>query len=193
MYLINGNFCYNIQYILLYIISCSCTTSCIDNLSKTNCFVFSESGCKITAFSRHDQISWKIFWIIFVTHWFSVPIFLSSHPHFFQHFIERTLVISESGCKGTAFLWHEQIFMQNFYIFFVTHWFSKNMLYNINFGNDIHVEPAIQNYPISQLRDFLKLQRLSEGRAKDERRTSEGRAVVNTTKMCIRNNCIAKN
>ena len=37
------------------------------------------------------------------------------------------------------------------------------MLYNINFGNDIHVEPAIQNYPISQLRDFLKLQRLSEG------------------------------
>ena len=56
------------------------------------------------------------------------------------------------------------------------------MLYNINFGNDIHVEPAIQNYPISQLRDFLKLQRLSEGRA-----------VVNTTKMCIRNNYIAKN
>ena len=50
------------------------------------------------------------------------------------------------------------------------------MLYNINFGNDIHVEPAIQNYPISQLRDFLKLQRLSEGRAKGERRTSEGRA-----------------
>ena len=67
------------------------------------------------------------------------------------------------------------------------------MLYNINFSNDIHVEPAIQNYPISQLRDFLKLQRLSEGRAKDERRASEGRAVVNTTKMCIRNNCIAKN
>ena len=67
------------------------------------------------------------------------------------------------------------------------------MLYNINFGNDIHVEPAIQNYPISQLRDFLKLQRLSEGRAKDERRMSEGRAVVNTTKMCIRNNYIAKN
>ena len=67
------------------------------------------------------------------------------------------------------------------------------MLYNINFGNDIHVEPAIQNYPISQLRDFLKLQRLSEGRAKDERRTSEGRAVVNTTKMCIQNNYIAKN
>ena len=50
------------------------------------------------------------------------------------------------------------------------------MLYNINFGNDIHVEPAIQNYPISQLRDFLKLQRLSEGRAKGERRMSEGRA-----------------
>ena len=50
------------------------------------------------------------------------------------------------------------------------------MLYNINFGNDIHVEPAIQNYPISQLRDFLKLQRLSEGRAKGERRASEGRA-----------------
>ena len=50
------------------------------------------------------------------------------------------------------------------------------MLYNINFGNDIHVEPAIQNYPISQLRDFLKLQRLSEVRAKGERRTSEGRA-----------------
>ena len=67
------------------------------------------------------------------------------------------------------------------------------MLYNINFGNDIHVEPAIQNYPISQLRDFLKLQRLSEGRAKGERRTSEGRAVVNTTKMCIQNNYIAKN
>ena len=57
------------------------------------------------------------------------------------------------------------------------------MLYNINFGNDIHVEPAIQNYPISQLRDFLKLQRLA----------SEGRAVVNTTKMCIQNNYIAKN
>ena len=58
------------------------------------------------------------------------------------------------------------------------------MLYNINFGNDIHVEPAIQNYPISQLRDFLKLQRLSEGRAKGERIKAQndwsniGRALV---------------
>ena len=56
------------------------------------------------------------------------------------------------------------------------------MLYNINFGNDIHGEPAIQNYPISQLRDFLKLQRLSEGRAKGERRASGGRAKVERIK-----------
>ena len=192
MYLINGNFCYNIQYIL-YIVSCSCTTSCIDNLSKTNCFVFSRKRVQNYCFFAiwpnflEDFLNYLRNSLIFSTH------FLSSHPHLFQHLTEHTPVFRESGCTNTAFPRHNQLFMQTFYIFFITHWLSKFMLYNINFGNDIHVEPAIQNYPISQLRDFLKLQRLSEGWAKDERRASEGRAVVNTTKMCIRNNCIAKN
>ena len=173
MYLINGNFLlqYTIyiiyRFLFLYYIL-------YWQSFKDQSLRFSESGCKITAFSRHDQISWKIFCIFFVTRWFSVSIILSSHPQFFSTSQNTHSRPSESGCKSTAFLWHEQIFMQNFYIFFVTHWFSKNMLYNINFGNDIHIEPAIQNYPISQLRDFLKLQRLSEGRAKDERRMSEG-------------------
>ena len=131
VYLINGNFLlqYTIyiiyRFLFLYYIL-------YWQSFKDQSLRFSESGCKITAFSRHDQISWKIFWIIFVTHWFSVPIFLSSHPHFFQYLTEHTLVFRESGCKGTAFLWYNQIFMQKFYIFFVIHWLPKYVVKHKN-------------------------------------------------------------
>ena len=50
---------------------------------------------------------------------------LSSQPHLFQHLTEHTPVFRESGCKSTAFPRHNQIFMQKFYIFFITHWLPK--------------------------------------------------------------------
>ena len=53
--------------------------------------------------------------------------FLSSHPHLFQHLTEHTPVFRKSGCKSTAFPRHNQIFMQKFYIFFITHWLSKKI------------------------------------------------------------------
>ena len=84
VYLINGNFCYNIQYIL-YIVSCSCTTSCIDNLSKTNRFVF---------FRKRVQN-----YCFFAT-W---PNFLED----FLHFLRNSLIISTHFFEGISpyFLW----------------------------------------------------------------------------------------
>ena len=103
VYLINGNFCYNIQYIL-YIVSCSCTTSCIDNLSKTKCFVFSESGCKGTAFFWHDQIFKKVFCIFFVTRWLSATTFSYGQTHFLTVFHRtHTLVFPKAGAKLLLF------------------------------------------------------------------------------------------
>ena len=103
VYLINGNFCYNIQYIL-YIVSCSCTTSCIDNLSKTKCFVFSESGCKGTAFFWHDQIFKKVFCIFFVTRWLSATTFSMVKPNFLTVFHRtHTLVFPKAGAKLLLF------------------------------------------------------------------------------------------
>ena len=103
VYLINGNFCYNIQYIL-YIVSCSCTTSCIDNLSKTKCFVFSESGCKGTAFFWHDQIFKKVFCIFFVTRWLSATTFSMVKLNFLTVFHRtHTLVFPKAGAKLLLF------------------------------------------------------------------------------------------
>ena len=128
VYLINGNFCYNIQYIL-YIVSCSCTTSCIDNLSKTKCFVFSESGCKGTAFFWHDQIFEKVFCIFFVTRWLSATTFSYGQTQLLNSISQNTHPrFSESRCKITAFFRHDQIFMHFFWLFFVTHWLPKYVL-----------------------------------------------------------------
>ena len=104
VYLINGNFCYNIQYILLYTVSCSCTTSCIDNLSKTKCLVFSESGCKGTAFFWHDQIFKKVFCIFFVTRWLSATTFSMVKLNFLTVFHRtHTLVLPKAGAKLLLF------------------------------------------------------------------------------------------
>ena len=74
VYLINGNFL--LQYTIYYISFPVLVLHLVLTIfQRPIASFFLESGCKITAFSRHDQISWKIFWIFFVTNWFSVPIF----------------------------------------------------------------------------------------------------------------------
>ena len=125
--------------------------------------------------------------LIFSTHFFG------QSAAVFQYLTEHTLPFFRKRVQNYFFFMTWTNFYAKFLYFLRNALIHKNMLYNIIFGNDIHAEAAIQNYPISQLRDFLKHQRLSEGRAKDERRMSERRAVVNTTKMCKRNNRIAKN
>ena len=52
----------------------------------------------------------------------------SFKDHFNGAFLFSTSVRSrflESGCKITAFIWHDQIFQHFFRIFFVTCWFSR--------------------------------------------------------------------
>ena len=129
VYLINGNFLLQYTIYILYIVSCSCTTSCIDNLSKTKCFVFSESGCKGTAFFWHDQIFKKVFCIFFVTRWLSATTFSYGQTQLLNSISQNTHPrFSESGCKITAFFRHDQIFMHFFWLFFVTHWLPKYVL-----------------------------------------------------------------
>ena len=147
MYLINGNFL--LQYTIYIIYRFLFVYYILYWQSfKDQSLRFSESGCKITAFSRHDQISWKIFCIFFVTRWFSVPIFLSSHPHFFQYLTEHTLVFRESGCKGTAFLSYNQIFMQKIYIFFVINWLPKYVVKHKNHSLPTSLSNFSGEYPL---------------------------------------------
>ena len=131
MYLINGNFLlqytiYIIIYRFLFLYYILYWQSFKDHLPR-----FLRKRVQNYCFSA----TWPNFLEDFLNYLHNSLIlsahFLSSQPHLFQHLTEHTPVFRESGCKSTAFFSHDQIFMQKLFIFFVIHWLTKYMLYNI--------------------------------------------------------------
>ena len=152
VYLINGNFLLQytiyIIYRFLFLYYTKLFQSFKDHKALMpvdfvgSSFVEREIECKITAFFWYDQIFEQLFCIFFVTYWFSS---LRRNQVFREHCLTmaqkirtsfdgsirlarscawRSSFFLESGCKITAFFWHDQIFMHFFSIFFVSYWKS---------------------------------------------------------------------
>ena len=197
MYLINGNFLLQYTIYILYIVSCSCTTSCIDNLSKTNCFVFSRKRVQNYCFFAtwpnflEDFLNYLRNSLIFSTHFFE------QSAAVFQYLTEHTLPSFRKRVQKYCFFMTWTNFYAKFLYFLRNALILKKYVVQHKFWQWYTRwtgDSKLSYFATSRLSETSKVKRrMSEGWAKGERRASEGRAVVNTTKMCIRNNCIAKN